>query len=102
MPDSDPATCNLNRFQTDDGAGDDPGPPPDGDREDDCHPFEEVRDATEALLSRMYFPYDRMAVVTFANVGARQLHLADGNNVPDIFNTLEALGCRRRAGQPAL
>jgi hypothetical protein len=100
IPDSDPDTCNLNRFNTDDAVGDDPGPPPDGDREDDCHPFEEVRDATEALLSRMYFPYDRMAVVTFANVGARQLHLADGDNVPDVFNTLESLEVAAEPGNP--
>ena len=100
VPDSDPATCNLNRFLADDVVGDDPGLPPDGDREDDCHPFEEVRDATEALLSRMYFPYDRMAVVTFANVGSRQLHLADGDNVLDVFNTLEALEVSPDPGNP--
>lgn len=100
--DSDPSLCNLNRSLPDDVLlGDDPGGAgglpvsmggmPDGDREDDCHPFEEVRDASEALLSRMYFPYDRMAVVTFANVASRQIHLADGNNIPVVYNKLEAL-----------
>ncbi len=31
----------------------------------ECHPFEEVRAAANFLASRLNFPYDRMAVVTF-------------------------------------
>jgi hypothetical protein len=31
----------------------------------ECHPFEEVREAALGLVGRMYFPYDRMAVVSF-------------------------------------
>ena len=31
-----------------------------------CQPFEDVRDAALSLLSRMYFPYDRMAIISFA------------------------------------
>jgi hypothetical protein len=30
-----------------------------------CYPFEDVRTAALALVDRMYFPYDRMAIVTF-------------------------------------
>ena len=32
---------------------------------DQCHPFEEVRTAALALVDRMYFPYDRMSIITF-------------------------------------
>lgn len=35
----------------------------------ECHPFEEVRDAARKLMDQMYFPYDRVAVVTFDRVG---------------------------------
>jgi hypothetical protein len=97
---NDQATCNANRFLTDDQPGDDPGPPPDGDREDDCHPFEEVRKASEALLSRMYFPYDRMAVVTYAELGGVQISLASGNALTPVFNTLEAMEVSPDPGNP--
>jgi Putative Flp pilus-assembly TadE/G-like len=91
--DNDPALCNANRWIADpNGPGlDAPGPPPDGDREDDCHPFEEVRAAARQLLEQMYRPdpaanlmYDRMAVVTFARTGALQIDLADGDNYSDV------------------
>jgi len=35
-----------------------------------CHPFEEVKDAAIAFVEQLYFPYDRVAIVTFDN-GAR-------------------------------
>ncbi|NIS80273.1 MAG: VWA domain-containing protein [Anaerolineales bacterium] len=66
---SDPATCN--------------GPP----RE--CHPFEEVRDAALALVNRMYFPYDRMAVVTFDRTAQVQVNLT--SNKADVVNAVNAL-----------
>lgn len=31
----------------------------------DCHPFEEVKDAAKAFIDQLYFPYDRVAIVTF-------------------------------------
>lgn len=31
----------------------------------DCHPFEEVRAAAKKLVDDIYFPYDRVALVTF-------------------------------------
>jgi hypothetical protein len=40
----DPSQCNLAR---------------------DCHPFEEVKAAAAAFVDQLYFPYDRVAVVTF-------------------------------------
>ncbi len=82
--------CNLNAtLPDDDGPGEDAGQaPPDGDREDDCHPFEEVRAASEALLSRMYFPYDRMAVVTFSREGSLKLSLALGDDETTVLNTI--------------
>jgi hypothetical protein len=107
--DSDPVLCNANRFLSDDVAGDDPGPPPDGDREDDCHPFTEVRDAAEAMLTRMYRPdpganlmYDRMSIVTYAREGRLEISLAagpssacgpfcSGDNFTDVLNVIRAI-----------
>jgi len=43
----------------------------------ECHPFEEVRAAALALVDRMYFPYDRMAVVSFDLNAVSQLHFSD-------------------------
>jgi hypothetical protein len=83
--------CNLNRGLTDDVAGDDPGAPPDGDRVDDCHPFEEVRAAATALRTRMNFPFDRMAVVTFSDVGVLQLSLADGDSPAPVQTVIDAV-----------
>jgi Flp pilus assembly protein TadG len=31
----------------------------------DCHPFEEVKGAAAAFVDQLYFPYDRVAIVTF-------------------------------------
>jgi hypothetical protein len=78
---SDVQTCINNRSLSDDVAGDDPGPAPDGDREDDCHPFEEVREAAHLLVDRMYFPYDRIGIVTFARLGEIRLEL-DNDDPP--------------------
>lgn len=40
-----------------------------------CHPFEEVRQAALSLLDSMYYPYDRVALVTFDAVGLIQSDL---------------------------
>jgi hypothetical protein len=42
-----------------------------------CHPFEEVRDAAKALVNRMYFPYDRISIVTFGRKPVIALELQD-------------------------
>jgi hypothetical protein len=39
----------------------------------ECHPFEEVKNAARQFLSNLYFPYDRVAVVTFDKVANLQL-----------------------------
>ncbi len=49
--------------------------------ENKCHPFEEVRAAAKALVNRMYFPYDRISIVTFAKKPVIQLEL-DDNDAP--------------------
>ncbi len=74
---SDVAQCIANRALPDlDGPGENLGlPAPDGDREDDCHPFEEVRDAASRLVDRMYFPYDRLAIVTIGRLASAELEL---------------------------
>jgi len=41
----------------------------------ECHPFEEVRQAAIDLMDNVYFPYDRVALVTFDQVAALQLDL---------------------------
>jgi hypothetical protein len=42
-----------------------------------CMPFEDVRTAALALVDRMYFPYDRMAVISFDVNAIAQLHFSD-------------------------
>jgi len=80
---SDVLTCVTNRTLPDDSPGvDDPGPAPDGDREDDCHPFEEVREAANRLVDRMYFPYDRLGIVTIGRLASAELEL-DDDDPPD-------------------
>jgi len=46
-----------------------------------CHPFEEVREAAHLLVDRMYFPYDRIGIVTFATLARIRLEL-DPNDPP--------------------
>jgi hypothetical protein len=49
----DPATCNIVDLGAADGfVG-------------ECHPFEEVKMAAAGFVSRLYFPFDRMALVTY-------------------------------------
>jgi hypothetical protein len=86
IADSDVARCNVNRFIHD------PDPGIEAElRRSDCHPFEEVRDASLALLARMRFPYDRMAVVTFAQLAQEQISLQAGTNAIDVGNVLNAM-----------
>ncbi|MFH2103185.1 MAG: VWA domain-containing protein [Chloroflexota bacterium] len=54
----DPSVCNI------EDTGDSmPG---------ECHPFEEVKQAAVAFIDQLYFPYDRVAIVTFGKIGNRQ------------------------------
>ena len=88
IPDSDAATCNA--------AG-------------NCEPFESIRTAALGLLDNMFFPYDRMAVVSFSNLSAMEISLTDGNNKPAVqaaINNLTVSGpapnppCDISAGDP--
>jgi len=47
----------------------------DGPDEDKCHPFEEVREAAKEFVGRMYFPYDRVSIVTFGRLPTVHLEL---------------------------
>lgn len=55
----------------------------------ECHPFEEVRAAALQLVTRMYFPYDRMAVVTFDEQAHVRTALTDVKT--DVVNELNAM-----------
>ncbi|MCH8219590.1 MAG: VWA domain-containing protein, partial [Planctomycetes bacterium] len=53
---------------------------------DTCHPFEEVRDAAHRLVDRMYFPYDRISIVTFGRQASVWLELTDTEPLPAVCN----------------
>ncbi len=54
-----------------------------------CHPFEEVRAAALALVGRMYFPYDRMAIVSFDRSAILQLNLsANSSSITSAIGSL--------------
>ena len=42
-----------------------------------CHPFEEVKDAAKAFVDQLYFPYDRVSVVTFSDSAHVDLGFSD-------------------------
>lgn len=57
---------------------------------DDCQPFRDVRAAALALVDRLYFPYDRMAVVTFDRTLGAVLDLSeDKTAVQNFINGLQ-------------
>jgi hypothetical protein len=68
----------------------------------DCHPFQEVKQAAAAFVRGMYYPYDRVAVVTFDNLATVQLALTDSDNVTDTVDLISALEVspRRNDGDP--
>lgn len=68
LSDADAATCNA--------AG-------------TCQPFEDLRDAAKQLAAQMYFPYDRMAVVTYSLYGNVEVNLADGDNLATVEAALD-------------
>ncbi len=57
----------------------------------DCQPFEDVRSAALSLAGRMYYPYDRMAVVTFALTGQQHLDLVNGDNFGAVAAQINSL-----------
>ena len=46
-----------------------------------CWPFEDVRFAAHKLVDRMYFPYDRLSIVTFGRLPSVRLELDDTDPV---------------------
>lgn len=63
-----------------------------------CHPFEEVRAAALALVNRMYFPYDRMAVVSFDLNAVTQL--TPSSNPSSINSSIGSLTVYKLPGCP--
>ncbi len=61
------------------------------DEDNDCHPFEEVREAALALIGRMYYPYDRLSIVTFASTGNTALDLNVGTSLSSAVSALSSL-----------
>ena len=47
-----------------------------------CWPFEAVRYAAHRLVERMYFPYDRLSIVTFGRLPKVWLELDDTDSLP--------------------
>ncbi|MBN1264569.1 MAG: VWA domain-containing protein [Anaerolineales bacterium] len=91
----------------DDGCGSIPanGPPDDADRDPTicnpahaCYPFEDVRQAAKQLLDYMYFPYDRVAVVTFDRIGYVQQGLTSSRSVVDaVLNDMQIFNKPRQS-----
>lgn len=66
-----------------------------------CHPFEEVRAAALGLVGRMYFPYDRMAIVTFdANAVTQQTPTTTQSSVVSSIANLTVYGVTICPGWP--
>jgi hypothetical protein len=56
----------------------------------DCQPYEDVRDAAQFLVDRMYFPFDRMGIVTFSRHASMDIDLQAGDNWTDVTGALNA------------
>jgi hypothetical protein len=55
-----------------------------------CQPYEDVRSAAQFLIDRMYFPFDRMGIITFSRYGVPEINLTDGDNWTDVTAALNA------------
>lgn len=55
----------------------------------DCHPFKEVKDAAKAFVDQLYFPYDRVAIVTFDDQARVDLGFTD--NKADVMAAINGL-----------
>lgn len=75
----DPAVCNAVDPSGVDGF---PG---------ECHPFEEVKIAAVNFVNRLYFPYDRVAVVTFDIVPSLLVPITSTNTLTDTANVIRNL-----------
>ncbi|GAB4504147.1 MAG: hypothetical protein Fur0043_11400 [Anaerolineales bacterium] len=60
----------------------------------DCHPFREVKDAAQAFVDQLYFPYDRVSIVTFDQTARYVMHFSDDeakNNATYIKSVIQSL-----------
>jgi len=55
----------------------------------DCHPFEEVKAAAAAFVDQLYFPYDRVAVVTFDD--SARTNLSFSSNKGEVLSKINNL-----------
>lgn len=55
----------------------------------DCHPFDEVKRAAVSFVEELFFPYDRVAVVTFDKQATVRLHFS--NDKSDIISAIKNL-----------
>lgn len=58
---------------------------------DSCQPFRQVKDAAMELVGRMYFPYDRVAVVSFDRRATIHLDLQNGVDLATVQNRIRGL-----------
>ena len=84
--DRDPMFCNAN----------DAGVPPTGPHDPwdasyqgNCEPFHDVKYAAISFVNSLYFPYDRVSVVTFDKNSTRILEFTNDKNL--IINTIKGL-----------
>jgi hypothetical protein len=77
----DPSICNAEDPL---GTGDLDYPAP-----GNCHPFNEVKKAALAFIDELYFPYDRVGVVTFDRLAIQKLDLtANKTDIQDVIKSL--------------
>ncbi len=65
-----------------------------------CEPFESIRTAALGLVDNMFFPYDRMAVVSFSHLSTTEISLTDGNNLTDVKTAINNLVVSEPAPNP--
>ncbi len=58
---------------------------------DRCEPFRFVRQAALQFASQMYYPYDRVAVVSFDRRATPHLDLANGNSLSAVRNAINGI-----------
>jgi Flp pilus assembly protein TadG len=55
----------------------------------DCKPFRQVKEAAAAFVEELYFPYDRVAIVTFDNGARTELNFS--GNKAEVLSRINAL-----------
>lgn len=91
----DPKTCN----ESDPGASDG--------YKGDCFPFQKVKAAATSFIDQLYFPYDRVSIVTFDQIATVDLELSeDPLQIEDAIQELEVFEgmglCAYNSDDPAI